>query len=201
MASEESAAQKLGYHDLFTIFFKAGLAFGGGLGILAVLEDELVSRRKVVSKEDFLATYALGRIVPSGTMTALAVAWGYRFGGWRGTVVALAALTLPAFSLTIALTVAYIFLKDGPVLQLLPVTLLPAALAFIVAAAFKLGKDVFKPSLEFGLATGAFAAAFFLKLNPALLLLLGGGLGSFLFREKDPQEKKPIGGQQEGQSL
>ena len=36
-------------------------------------------------REDFLATYAIGRIVPSGTMTAMAVAYGYRFGGWLGS--------------------------------------------------------------------------------------------------------------------
>jgi len=34
--------------ELFLIFLKAGLAFGGSLGILAVLEDELVSKRRVV---------------------------------------------------------------------------------------------------------------------------------------------------------
>jgi chromate transporter len=85
------------YGALFAVFFRAGLAFGGGLGILAVLEDELVVKRPVVSREDCLAIYGLGRLVPSGTMTALAVAYGHRFGGPLGTVVALVALALPAF--------------------------------------------------------------------------------------------------------
>ena len=182
MAEEKPVAPAaLSKRDLFIIFIKAGLAFGGGLGILAVLEAELVSKRKVLSKEDFLADYALGRIVPSGTLTALAVAFGYRFGGWLGTVLALIGLVLPAFVITIVLTVAYDFLKSGPFLDLLPVTILPAALAFIVAAAIKLGKDVFKPSLELVLAAVAFAGAFFFGFNPAIILLLGGVLGIFLF--------------------
>src|SRR4051812_14640421 len=113
MAEEKQVTPPtLSKRDLFIIFIKAGLAFGGGLGILAVLEDELVSKRKVLSKEEFLADYALGRIVPSGTMTALAVGFGYRFGGWLGTVLALIGLVLPAFVITIALTIAYGFLKD-----------------------------------------------------------------------------------------
>lgn len=191
MATEQEAARPaLTYGELFLIFIKAGLAFGGGLGILAVLEDELVTRRKVVSKEDFLADYALGRIVPSGTMTALAVAFGFRFGGWLGTVLALIGLVLPAFVLTVALTIGYGFLKDSSFLSLLPVTILPAALAFIVAAAFKLGKEVFKPSLDLILASAAFICSFFLGLNPALLLLGGGLAGIFLFRERDKEEKK-----------
>ncbi len=74
--------------ELFSIFFKAGLAFGGGLGILAVLEDELVSKRHAVSRDEFLSIYGIGRIVPSGTMTALAVTYGYKFGGLSGTLFA-----------------------------------------------------------------------------------------------------------------
>lgn len=180
----EKTEKTLGFRELFWIFFKAGLAFGGGLGILAVLEDELVSRRKVVSKEEFLANYALGRIVPSGTMTALAIAYGYKFKGWLGTVVTLVGLALPAFIITVGLTAAYVFLKGSQFLELLPYTLLPAALAFIIIAAVKLGKDVFKPSLELVIAGLAFGLAFFLNFNPALLLLGGGILGSFVFKEQ-----------------
>ncbi|HEX2914340.1 MAG TPA: chromate transporter [Chloroflexia bacterium] len=186
---KEAPEAKLSYRDLFVIFFKAGLAFGGGLGILAVLEDELVTRRKVVSREDFLANYALGRIVPSGTMTALAVAYGYRFGRWFGTAITLTALVLPAFIITVVLTVAYNVIQGSPIFDLLPVTLLPAALALIVAAALKLGKDVFKPSLDFVLAALAFIGAYVFNLNTAVLLLAGGIIGIFLFRSNDSKKE------------
>jgi chromate transporter len=183
----------IGYWELFIIFIQAGLAFGGGLGILAVLEEQFVTRRKLLTKEEFLADYSLGRIVPSGTMTALAVAFGFRFGGLPGTVVALLGLILPAFVLTVGLTVGYTFLKGGPFLAYLPVTILPAALAFIVAAAIRLGKDVFKPSLELVLASLAFVAAFVFGLNTALILLGGGLVGTFLFSKetgKNEEAKK-----------
>ncbi|HEV7844511.1 MAG TPA: chromate transporter, partial [Pyrinomonadaceae bacterium] len=150
------SAARLTRFELFLIFLKAGLAFGGGLGILAVLEDELVSRRCVVSREEFLTIYGIGRIVPSGTMTALAVAYGYKFGGMLGTIIALSALALPAFVLTVALTIAYHYLKDSRLFGLLPVTIMPAALALIVVAALKLGKDIFRPSIELVIAGVAF---------------------------------------------
>jgi hypothetical protein len=74
----EDKEKKTGEHttritsgELFLIFLKAGLAFGGGLGILAVLEEELVDQRRAVTKEEFLTIYGIGRIVPSGTMTAV----------------------------------------------------------------------------------------------------------------------------------
>lgn len=182
--------------ELFSIFFKAGLAFGGGLGILAVLEDELVSKRRAVSKDEFLTIYGIGRVVPSGTMTALAIAYGYKFGGMLGTVIALAALALPAFVLTIILTVAYHYLRNSRLFELIPVTIMPAALALIVVAALKLGKDVFRPSRELAVACAAFALALFLRLNPALILLAGGVLGAFALR--NVEEKKDVDAKEVG---
>jgi chromate transporter len=174
--------------ELFGIFLKAGLAFGGGLGILAVLEQELVTRRQAVDREEFLRLYGLGRVVPSGTMTALAVAYGYRFAGLLGTVITLAALVLPALVLTVALTAAYGLLRQQRwLLELLPVTILPAALAFIVVAGVRLGRDVFRPSRELLLAAAAFLAAAVLRLSPVLLLLAGGVAGTVLFRPKEDQ--------------
>jgi len=175
--------------ELFSIFLKAGLAFGGGLGILAVLEEELVSQRQAVSKDEFLTIYGIGRIVPSGTMTALAVAYGYKFGGLSGTVIALTALSLPVFILTIALTIAYHYLRHSRLFDLLPVTIMPAALALIVIAALKLGKDVFRPSRELLIACAAFALALFLRLNPALILLVGGALGAFILQKVEKKNQ------------
>lgn len=173
--------KSLTYQDLLIIFFKAGMTFGGGVSILSELEDELVRHHKVVTKEDFLATYALGRIVPSGTMIALAVAYGYQFGSWLGTVIALIGLILPAFVITISLTVAYVHIKNTSLLDLLPVTLLPAAVALIVVAAFKVSKNVLRSSLDLILVIGAFVVTFVFNLNPTLLMVVGGILGIFLF--------------------
>src|SRR5262249_22036395 len=111
-----SGERPLGCWDLFVIFFKSGCAFGGGAGILAALDRELVDRRGAVSREDLLATYTLGRVVPSGTMTAVAIAYGHRFAGFPGTLAALAGLLLPGVSLTLLLIIGYAALGDSPVL-------------------------------------------------------------------------------------
>ena len=155
-----------------------------------MLEEELVSKRRAISREEFLTIYGIGRIVPSGTMTALAVAYGYKFGGISGTVVALAALALPAFVLTIVLTVAYRYLRDSRLFDLLPVTIMPGALALIVVAALKLGKDVFRPSRELVIAVVAFALALFFRFNPALLLLAGGVLGALVLKDVEGKKEK-----------
>jgi chromate transporter len=185
---DDQPAQPISRRTLFGIFLKAGLAFGGGLGILAVLEQELVTRRGAVDREEFLRLYGLGRIVPSGTMTALAVAYGYRFAGLPGTVISLTALVLPALVLTVALTAVYGLLhRQAWLPELLSVTILPAALAFIVVAGVRLGRDVFRPSPELLLAAATFAGAAVLHLSPVLLLLAGGLAGAALVRPKGDQ--------------
>ena len=146
------------------------------------MEPAVVSKRRAVTREEFLTIYGIGRIVPSGTMTALAIAYGYKFGGLSGTVITLAALSLPVFVLTVVLTIAYHYLRNSRVFDLFPVTILPAALALIVVAALKLGKDIFRPSRELIIAGVAFALALVLRLNPALILLAGGILGAFILR-------------------
>ena len=181
--------------ELFVIFFKAGWAFGGGLGILAVLEDELVTRRAVLTRDEFLTTYAIARLVPSGTMSALAVAYGHRFGGFAGTVIALFALTLPAFFLAVGLTIAYAYVSASAWFDLLPVTLMPAALGLIVVAALRLGKDLLKRRRELALAVAAFVLALVTGLNAALLLIAGGLLGIVVCgRDELPARDKASGG-------
>lgn len=178
----DASTPRLTLGQIFLVFFKAGCAFGGGLGILAVLEDELVTKRRAVTKDEFLTIYAIGRLVPSGTMSALAVAYGHRFGGFAGTVVALAALTLPAFLLTVALTIFYANVTDSALMDVFAVTILPAALALIVVAALRLGKGIFARHRELALAVLAFLAAFLTGANAALLLVLGGVIGIFVLR-------------------
>lgn len=183
---ENSSSPCLNCGKLFGIFFKAGLAFGGGPGILAALDREMVERRRLVSREDLMTVYALSRVVPSGTMTGVAIAYGHRFAGFPGTVAALAGLVTPGASLTILLTVGYAALRNSTVLPVLAATVLPAALAFIVAAAVRFGRVIPRPSLDLVVAAASLIAAAFFQLHPFAILLTAGVVGVLAFREEKP---------------
>jgi chromate transporter len=146
-----------------------------------VLEDELVTRRHLVTRGEFLAIYGIGRIVPSGTMSAVAVAFGHRFGGQPGVVVALLGLVLPGFLLTVALTIAFDRLAQGGVLETIRATLLPGALALIAVAALRLGRTAYQSPPDLGFAALGFAGTLLLGVNPGLLLIAAGIAGIFLF--------------------
>jgi chromate transporter len=184
LAAEPAAEQPWrppGLRALFLLFFRAGLTFGGGLAIMAVLSQELVERRRAMTRAEFLTLYALARIVPSGTMTALAVAIGYRFAGLVGTLVALAGVALPGLVPTLVLIALYDVARGSPLFDLLPVTLLPAAVALIAGAVFSLAREVARP-LELALAAGALVGALLLRIDPGILIVVGGVAGALFMR-------------------
>ncbi len=186
----ETAGHPVGLWRLFLVFFRAGMAFGGGTVVMALLLKELVERRHAISRTHYLTLYGLARIIPSGSMTSLAVALGHYFAGFPGSVVTLAGVALPSLVPTVALTVLYDAVRESPWLQLLPVTLLPAAVALLAAAVITLSREVARPSLDLVIAVAALAGALILRLNPGLLLVLAGVIGALFLRD---QETVPAG--------
>jgi chromate transporter len=169
------------------VFLKIGLSFGAGTAMTARLQDELVRKRRVIQRGEFMTLYGLARIVPSASMTALAVAIGYRYQGLPGTVVVLTAMILPAFTLTVLLTIAYTQLVGSQALALINLTLVPASLAIVIVSAFRLGQEFLTPSRELVLVVAA-GIGVLLGLNPGLLLLSGGLIGALAIRR--PNEEK-----------
>jgi chromate transporter len=175
---------RLSLSQLFVVFFKAGCAFGGGLGVLGLLEEQLVTLRRLLPDKELITLWSIGRIMPSGTMTAVAVAVGHRLAGFPGTVVALVAMILPGFVCVVVLTIAYGWLAHGAVLDDIDVTLLPAALGIIIVSAVRLGRPIFRLSLDLVFAVVACGAALLPNMNPAIVILAGGIAGAFLLRGK-----------------
>jgi len=67
--------------QLFALFFKAGCAFAAARHP-RLARGGVVTRRRMMSRSDLIALWSIGRIVPCGTMTAVTVAIGHRFGGF-----------------------------------------------------------------------------------------------------------------------
>lgn len=178
-----------GLASLFRIFVMAGLTFGGGLAIVAVLERELVRDRQAISRDEFLTYYALARVVPTGTQTALAISLGNHFAGLRGAVVAAMGLLTPVFITTVGLTVLFAYVQSSVVVDVLPQTVLPAALALIAVGAISLSADTLGLNKETALALAGFLAAALLDVQPGIVLLLGGLAGILLFGRRKEGEK------------
>lgn len=101
--------------DLFVSF--SLLALQGFGGVLAVVQRELVDKKKWMTLEQFVEDWAVAQILPGPNVVNLSLMIGDRYFGLRGALVALAGML--TFPLIIVLAIAALFagIADMPQVQ------------------------------------------------------------------------------------
>src|SRR3954469_14238270 len=94
--------------SLFLDFLKIGAtAFGGFMALIAVVQTQIVERRKLLSHSEMLDGISLATVLP-GPVAGKVVAYiGYRLRALAGALVSAVGVILPAFVLIVALSAAY----------------------------------------------------------------------------------------------
>src|SRR5688500_2267039 len=99
-------------HEVAALFLRLGAtAFGGPAAHVAMMEDEVVRRRRWVSREEFLDPLGAANLIPGPNSTELAIHLGWRRAGWAGLLVAGACFILPAALRVSAL--AWVYVRYG----------------------------------------------------------------------------------------
>lgn len=84
--------------EMFLTLLKIGLfTFGGGYAMLALLESELVSKKKWMEKDEFLDMVAIAESTPGPIAINSATYIGYKKGGVLGSAIATTAICIPSF--------------------------------------------------------------------------------------------------------
>lgn len=90
------------------------LALQGFGGVLAVVQHELVERKRWLSREEFVEQWAVAQILPGPNVVNMALMLGGRYFGWRGAVVAAAGMLTVPLILVLSLGVLYARYGDNP---------------------------------------------------------------------------------------
>ena len=168
--------------DLLLSFLKIGaLGFGGGMAVIALMERELVRKRKLLATDEFVHGVGLGQILGSFAVNA-SFFIGYRLFGMAGGLLSAGAFLLPSLALVIGLSHLYFRYHSIPALQGAVAGLGPVVIALILNAGWSLGRRVVRTPAAAGIAAAALAAGV-LKVN-AVWVLLGAGVGAFLLPVK-----------------
>jgi chromate transporter len=95
-------AHPSGLIDIGTFFFKVGaFTFGGGLAMVAFIQEQVVGQFHWLTPQGFIDGLALGQFTP-GPILMVAAYIGYKIAGMAGAMVAAAAIFLPSFILMLS---------------------------------------------------------------------------------------------------
>src|SRR5437773_2040139 len=102
-AAEAGDAPGAGLVQLATFLLKVGaLTFGGGLTMIAFIQDRVVGQFQWLTPQEFIDGLALGQLTP-GPVLLVAAYVGYKVAGIGGAAVGGAAAFLPSFGMMLAL--------------------------------------------------------------------------------------------------
>lgn len=121
------------------LFLRAGnLTFGGGDAITAVLQRELVNRRRWITLDEFALAQSLGGVTPGPRILAFAaaVAWIVRRGS--GALTAVLAISVPSAIVTVLLTAGFESLRGSRPAVLTLAAVLASAVGLMWAAGWLL---------------------------------------------------------------
>ncbi len=171
--------------EIAQVFFKLGcIAFGGPAAHVAMMEKEIVEKRKWMSHSHFLDLMGATNLIPGPNSTEMTMHCGYERGGWKGLFIAGACFIFPAVMITGFLAFLYIKYGQLPEVEKYIYGIKPAVLAIIAGAIFKLGKKALK-GWELAVLGILVIIASLMGVNEVLALLTAGLSGAIYFYFKN----------------
>ena len=93
---------------LFFSMLKIGcFAFGGGYAIIALLENEFITKRKWIEHDEFLDIVAIAESTPGPIAINVATYVGYKLKGFFGAVAATVGVCVPSFVIMYLVSLFY----------------------------------------------------------------------------------------------
>ena len=183
-ASESGRTPDLGRQrtaEVARLFLKLGLiGFGGPAAHIALMEDEVVRRRRWLTRERFLDLLGATNLIPGPNSTEMAIHVGLVRAGWPGLVAGGACFILPATLITLALAAAYARYGRLPEAGWILYGVKPVIIAVVVQAVWGLARKAIATPLAAATA-GAVLVLSLLGANE-VLLLFAAALGLPLLR-------------------
>ena len=175
--------------DLFVSF--TVLALQGFGGVLAVVQRELVEKKRWMTREEFVEDWAVAQIMPGPNVVNLSLMIGSRYFGFKGAMAALAGMLVAPLCVVLALALVYAQFAGHPGVQGALRGMSAVAAGLIAATGLKLfgalQKNVLGLPICIALGALCFVAVALLRWPLAYVLLgLGGAACLLAFRKLRP---------------
>ena len=188
------------YLKLFWTFFKIGLfGFGGGYGMLSLIQNEVVENHQWISNSEFTDIVAVSQMTPGPIGINSATYVGYkaienagmsRTQAIFGSLLASFSVMLPSFILMLLISAFFMRYKNHKSVQTVLAWLRPVVVGMLAAAVLLLlneenlgafQSDNLQLYVSIGLFALAFVATYFWKVGPIKMILLAGLFGGLFY--------------------
>lgn len=164
MITAEAKSVSVSHWELARLFTRLSLtAFGGPMAHIAIAEDEIVNRRRWLSRDHYLDLVAATNLIPGPNSTEVMIHVGYVLRGITGALVAGTCFIAPALVLTLVLAVLYLGGAQIPAAQWILLGVQPVIVAIIAQVGWRLLSTALTDRVLWAL---AITAALVLGLTP-----------------------------------
>jgi chromate transporter len=179
-AAAPTAAAPHALGELTRLFLRLGCtAFGGPAAHIAMMKEEVVTRRRWMTDAEFLDLLGATNLIPGPNSTEMAIHIGLRQGGGRGLLLAGLCFILPAVLIVSAFAWAYGRFGSLPAVAGLLYGVKPVIIAVVVQAIWGLVRPAMKTRVLMGLGVAALVLAM-LGMDEVLLLFGAGVLAGIM---------------------
>lgn len=168
-----------GLKDIAKLFLKLGIiGFGGPATHIAMINQEVVEKRKWLNQQQFLDLMGAVNLIPGPNSTEMAIHIGHEKAGWKGLILAGICFIFPAVLITGVFAWLYKQYGQLPTVQPFVYGIKPAIIAIIIGAVFPLLKQSVK-SLKLAVIALLVLTGSLLDCNE-VYLMFGSGLLALL---------------------
>ena len=166
---------------LITTFFKIGIfTLGGGYAMIPLIEEEVVNRRRWVSKDEMLDLIAIAQSCPGVFAINIAIFIGYKINKVRGALAASLGTALPSFLIILAIAMFFQQFEDNRVVAAMFKGIRPAVVALIAVPTFNLAKRAQLNKFTLWIPIVSALLIWLMGVSPIWVIILAG-IGGFLW--------------------
>lgn len=106
------------YFETFGIFFKIGaFTIGGGYAMVPLIENEIVTKRKWITQDDFINLLAISQSAPGILAVNISIFIGYKLKGIPGSIITALGTILPSFIIILAIALFFHNFQDNVIVE------------------------------------------------------------------------------------
>ena len=171
--------------SLFFTFFKIGaFTFGGGLAMISLMNDIIVTKKKWITSQEMLDLVAISESTPGPIAINSATFIGYKRGGILGGIFATLGAITPSIIIISLISVFYDKFIQIELVNKAFKGIMAAVIVLLINAVIKLSKELKNSGvwyINLILILLTITLRLFLDFNTILLVLIGGVIGFIIY--------------------